>query len=561
MERIFLSGTNRDFLSLPAGVEIPYAGEVPLPPNVRPVIILSGSDYEMGFQFYQQLIQIFGPWILERVAEDKFSENELKTKEAYEEYTRHYAPEFIEMFKGMADGATAAGISLSCDEVLAHFVRRKREKVRPSSDCSGFAAWGTATRNGQMICLGSTDHEVTFEVTLVCFPQTGNNFIISPFQPTEFGWKGGHPGMNNKGLVYVHHGATRWIHSKPKEQWTEGLKEGIANFHTLRFASNAPEAKDMQLSYPSGDGFTGGFWVDVQGNAYIIESRENPRAVRRPGDYGERDFIYATNNALCKELAHCQDPPPKGNTYIPHGGWLGTGATISSVSRNLGLWNMLHNYHGQVDFDFVRMVSRFPGKPPAYPTLEEAEAAYYKTQGKGWDAKMCDLENALVAIMLPLNGNGGLYYVSHGCPARVAYPLLARAHYYRIAPTYSYYQLKLAGDPQEMTGAAKQRAQYELYYANQELRKLNYSDCAYVPLDQIFNQAAIEWHKGLYYEDRVEGGRAERNQGVYMWSKAIRAYTRCQALAKQVYNVLVPPATKPEDLGLKPWGFWDDDRK
>ena len=338
-------------------------------------------------------------------------------------------------------------------------------------------------------------------------------------------------------------------------------KEGIANLHTLRFASNASEAKDMQLSYPSGDGFTGGFWADIQGNAYVIESKENPRAIRRSGDYGEQDFIYATNNALCKELAHCQDPPPKGNIYIPHGGWLGTGATISSVSRNLGLWSMLHNYHGQVDFEFVKMVSRFPGKPPAYPTLEEAEAAYYKTQAKGWDAKMCDLENAVVGIMLPVNGNGGLYYVSHGCPARVAYPLFPRAHYYRIAPTYSYYQLRLDGNPQEITGAAKQRAQYELYYANQELRKLNYSDYGYAPLDQIFNQAAIEWHKGLYYEDRVELGRAERNRGVYMWSKALRAYTRCQALAKQVYNALVPPAAKPEDLGLKPWGFWNEDKR
>lgn len=554
-------GTNTESLSFPAGVEIPYAGEVPLPPNVRPVIILSGSDYAMGYQFYQQLIQIFGPWILERVAEDRFVENDVKSKNAYEQYIRQFAPEFTEMFKGMAQGASAAGVSLSYDEVLAHFVRRKFLKYRPPTDCSSFAAWGTATKNGRMICLGSTDHEVTFEVTLIGFPQTGNNFIISPFWPTEFGWLGGHPGMNNKGLAYVHHGATHWIRSKPEEQWTEGITEGLANLHTLRFANSAAEAKDMQLACPSGDGFAGGFWADIQGNAYIIESRENPRAVRQPGDYGERDFVYSTNNALCKELAHCQNPPPKGNVYVPHGGWLGTGATISSVPRNLGLWDMLHHYHGRVNLDFVKMVSRFPGKPPAYPTLEEADAAYYKTQGKGWDVKMCDLENALVGIMLPHNGDEGLYYVSHGCPARVAYPLLPYGHYYRIAPTYSYYQLKLAPNPQEVSKAAKDRAQYELYYANQELRKLTYSDHAYAPLDQIFNEAAIEWHKGLYYEDRVQGGRAEGNQEVYMWSKTLRAYTRCQALAKQVYNSRVPPATKPEDLGLKPWNFWNEDKK
>ena len=185
-------GTNAESLSFPAGVEIPYAGEVPLPPNVRPVIILSGSDYEMGYQFYQQLIQIFGPWILERVAEDRFVENDVKSKNAYEQYIKQFAPEFTEMFKGMAQGASAAGVSLSYDEVLAHFVRRKFLKYRPPTDCSSFAAWGTATKNGRMICLGSTDHEVTFEVTLIGFPQTGNHFIISPFQPDGI-WMAGRP--------------------------------------------------------------------------------------------------------------------------------------------------------------------------------------------------------------------------------------------------------------------------------------------------------------------------------------------------------------------------------
>ena len=40
--------------------EIPYAGEVPLTPNVRPVIVVSGTDYEMGYQWYQQIVHIYG---------------------------------------------------------------------------------------------------------------------------------------------------------------------------------------------------------------------------------------------------------------------------------------------------------------------------------------------------------------------------------------------------------------------------------------------------------------------------------------------------------------------
>ena len=47
---------------LPQETEVPYAGEVPLVPNVRPVIVLQGSDYDMGHQHAQQIVQIFGTY-------------------------------------------------------------------------------------------------------------------------------------------------------------------------------------------------------------------------------------------------------------------------------------------------------------------------------------------------------------------------------------------------------------------------------------------------------------------------------------------------------------------
>jgi len=531
-------------------------GEVPLPPNVRPLIVLSGSDYDMGYQYYTQLVQVFGPWILERVPYDKLTEQERKLQKANEQHIKECAPEMIDMFKGMADGATAAGVPLSYEEVLVHFIKDRRERIERPIDCSGFAAWGSATKDGKLICGGCGDHELTFEVTIAGFPEEGNNFILSPFWPTEFAEFGGHPGMNNKGLAYVHHGATHWIKCKPEAEWTDGLGEGIAIIHTLRFADNAKEAETMQLGYPSGNGFVGGFWLDIHGNGFIIECKENPQVIRRAGDYGETDFLYATNNALCKELGHCQKSPSKGTVYIPHGGWLGTGTTISSVPRNLEMWNMLHNYHGKVDLDFAKMMWRFVSQQPLYSTLEEADAVYYETQGEGWDQRICNLTNAAVCIMLPDNGDEGLYYVSDGCAARVAYPHAPQGHYYRITPTYSFYELKLASSPEELTEAAKNRAQYELYYANQELRKLNWSDVAYAPLDAIFNQAAIEWHKGQHYRDPVVMAKTKGNETIYIWGKAIRAFTRCQALAKQVHNALVPPATRPEDLDLRPWEYW-----
>ena len=156
--------------------------------------------------------------------------------------------------------------------------------------------------------------------------------------------------------------------------------------------------------------------------------------------------------------------------------------------------------------------------------------------------------------MVPGTAGDGLYYVSQGCAAPIAYPFSPKKHFYRIDPTYSFYQLRLAANPEEVSRTAMDRAQYDLYYANQELRKLGYWDPPYAPLDRVFSQAATEWIKGEFYQNLAE--RTQGNENTSHWAKAIRSFTRCQAIAKKVYNALVPPATRPEDLGLRPWGYW-----
>jgi len=44
---------------------------------------------------------------------------------------------------------------------------------------------------------------------------------------------------------------------------------------------------------------------------------------------------------------------------------------------------------------------------------------------------------------------------------------------------------------------------------------------------------------------------------MYNFSRALRAYTKSQALARKVYNSLLPPPACPEDLGLQPYGYWE----
>src|SRR5665647_1144031 len=183
--------------------------DIPIPPNVRPLILLSGTDYEMGYQNYQQIAEVLHPYIL-KTMQRSFTDKNLEVLKAYEALIRKEVPEMVEYMKGMAQGATDAGIPLSYNEVLAGFVGTRAIKTSSGQsfepdDCSGWAAWGTATKDGRLIVTGCGDHGLIAnnedEVTLLVYPKTGNNYIVTT---SSGGW---HPGMNNKGLGYAHHGA------------------------------------------------------------------------------------------------------------------------------------------------------------------------------------------------------------------------------------------------------------------------------------------------------------------------------------------------------------------
>jgi hypothetical protein len=548
--------------------EIKYEDGVPLAPNIAPVILLRGSDYDMGYQYSQQLNQIFGPWALQGLKSD-ITETETAPLKAFQWQLKKYAPEFNEIFRGMAAGATAAGVELSYEEVLAEYCtdvflkslpvypgteppESQRDNLPPQS-CSGFAAWGSCTKNGRLIGAGSSDHWVVHEFILVVMPETGNSYIIGtslPLGPSV------HPAMNNKGLGLAHHGGAG---AEGNEKPGYGLTFHLQVQHTLRFANNADEAITLQLAYPRGTGVMrgGGLWVDVSGKAGVIECRD-PLVVRRTGDHGEQDFLYATNNCLEKSLEPFLSSGlgqgfGRPFLYDSHGGW--NTDDLNSVRRNLLMWNALHNYHSLVDLDFVKMLWRFPSQPPTYPTLEEADIKLYTTHGLGWDTHIGNLGNELVGIILPDNGDQGLYYACVGPAGRRAEPLTAGFHFYQIAPTHTFYELQLAAGPAEIAKAAKKRAQYDLYYANRELRKLTYADVPYAPLDAIFNSAAAETQKGDFYLNMAEN--AHDHASVYHYAQAVRAFTKCQAYARQVYEALIPPPNQPTDLGLREWfGNW-----
>jgi hypothetical protein len=249
--------------------EIPYDGEVPLVPSVRPVIILKGTDYEMGYQHARQLIQIFGTYYMEGAAKAKWPVTALAVIKKSETYIKKYTPWAIDYIKGMTDGCIEESIPMIFIQLLAQFVDTGTSPDPEPSECSGWAAWGTATKDGRLICGGSGDHEIRpgskselrYEVNVMFFPESGYNYIFSPPSGGS-----GHPGVNNKGVVNVHHGTSGYYdrYMNPDLAYSgEGVPRVFLLMHCLRFAESAEQAMNIALSIPNPGGRQGGFWPET----------------------------------------------------------------------------------------------------------------------------------------------------------------------------------------------------------------------------------------------------------------------------------------------------------
>jgi len=347
----------------------------------------------------------------------EFTTGELDLLKRRETQLRQFTPEMTDIFSGMADGATDAGIPLSYHDILAHFVGRDFSSRSPGAPpsgqgeiepvgCSGFAGLGSTTRDGRLICASNGDDQINyFSTTLVVFPESGHPFICSPFNVVAFG---GSPviGDEQQGARLC---SSRRRNFRQRNHG-QGHPQGIAALHTLRFAQSADEALEMQLAYPRGIK-AGGLWADVDGNAFCIECRD-PEAVRRPGYLDEKDFIFASNNCLCRELG-CE-----GETYVPHAGWLGTHLmNISSIPRNREMWNMLHSYQGEVGMDFCPDDVSLSGPAAGLSYSERSRCGLPGNERQGLEPEICNLLNAVVCIAVPDRGENGSYRVCAGCAA------------------------------------------------------------------------------------------------------------------------------------------------
>jgi hypothetical protein len=569
-DKLPLNNTERQM----PNTEINYAGDAPVIPEINPIVILQGSDFDMGYQYAQQLTEIFGKWILELKAGKAFTDKDRQVLAKWEEQLSIYAPELLPFCRGWAAGATDAGVPMAYEDVLDIWTGHHEPvtSVMGLADslpktaaplCSGIAAWGRATVDGKLVTGSSGDHDASFMVTIMAFPETGNSFIITPFGATgdvaKLGpmFMTGHPGMNSKGVAYVEHGGEpRYV--EPREHWGYGIRKGAAVFHILRFANSAREAHRMELSMPVGDigtnfGSVGGFFADSE-YGYILESRKEPVITRESGTMGETDFLYVNNSALHPDIRQAEWlKSDVGNwEWDRHGGWhpkeftmvkkLGGVSEIvksvmrtgyeNSFHRNRFLFESLNAGVGRIDQNYIRDIYRTSGTIPNGDWSKITKD--YNRTGKWGRITVGHASNALVTLMKPRADGTGTYSLCVGSAARGLAPMGPTFCTPIHNETNTFWELNLANDPKSSANKAQAQAKKDLWAAQKCTVSADDKNDLKTYAGTILSAAEEE----LNLADAMMIAAEERKDKVFILAKAVRLYLRCQVHARQAAELM-----------------------
>ena len=256
-------------------------------PNVLPVYFVSGTPYQMGYQYGQEAkgeivhnacfvrataLQQYGSWaaVLAAMQADT---NSVAAK----------TPDVLQVWQGIADGS-----GLTYDEI--RLLNLNPNNI-PAPLCSTISLWGAATKDHELIA-GSNGDSTWLGggmqgCVVVAFPANGNSFIAS--SPSCGTWDAIRS-MNDKGLLLMMSGGQG---AQPGDMGP-GYPEFNAYAEMIQHCDNATQARNMFLSLGTGKGFINHF-VDTSGHAYVVESTSTAHAVRQPGDFGEKDYLLATN--------------------------------------------------------------------------------------------------------------------------------------------------------------------------------------------------------------------------------------------------------------------------
>ncbi len=546
-----------------------FSQEQTIPSRIMPTIIVAGSNREMGYQYGYQLAAGINAsksaqWVFALNVTKNDPEKVIYLLKGMQYYIEKTAPETIDWLIGMAEGATDAGypmhyidtlviniapwIEFGLSPTATYPAEAKGQSLPPKQyryisptgyqpgklaklnamnesflksedehSCSRWAAWGSATKSGKMVIGDSCDQCGPWPVTYVAFPKEGYPFIATGAWPGEL-YR--HPGMNNQGF-YTSGG---YLPTPREIDKDFGLVPTLALRHLTQLYSSAAKAKQDASTWKyTGQRVHNWLLIDTDGVAYVSELTAAVNSWRKPGDFGEKDWIAAMNAYII----------PSATKTL---GVAGPERVFQEDPRMIHAWIMLNKYAGKIDLEFAKMLYRH--------TDVEKQTLY---MGHG--------ENDWITLSLPDKGDKGVRLIATGPIGKNKLSTFGGG----IAPrlqmgTDSFFTLSLRSSPSAVVEASLRSAEDALRRAGAVLKltkiELNSNMAVYLLLSDKFSKAQDELYRGRNY--LADAQLANGDEMIFLYSKSLGAFTRAEAQFMEIRNLLKPPPTSPEDIGLTP---------
>jgi hypothetical protein len=506
------------------------------------VVIVSGSNYDMGRQYGEQAADAINHNLaimkshLYEVHGKTNVDNDMKV---WDYYNKIHDPGLQDWFKGIVKGCKKQKVKVSYNDLVLLMVYPTELWARPYSEypeeaskkgklkaarkkqlkagitipelnieekkhhsCNSFAATGTATSDGNPI-LGITqmvNDKAMDTVILIAFPEDGSSWVSQPYA----GRVNSNSAMNSAGFAW----SMTAILSEPA--W--GLAPE-AYFHYLAQYATSPAAAQMYLTNTPRAGVTGGFTMaDAAGNISVFECNAYAYVLREPGDEGETGpFTVMTNHLVDPSLA-AYNPP-----------WLEP--ALGTFTRYNTVFQFITESLGAIDFPFAK--SMF-----ASSDWYDADVGQWHYNEPGTPYISNDHTSVNQSIFLPFDL---IAYLQTGTPSGNGLPAYATGEYVKI---------KLADDANAVTDQAGRDA-LSMYWEATDLFEYDSNDNAeYLTygiaesIKEKLDEAFVAFSTGMDREAWADLEEKDTNEKLSLYGEALTYYAKAQLHAQMVKTQL-----------------------
>jgi len=496
------------------------------------VVVVSGTNYEMGFQYGVQTAAAtyHNVALLKTRLNNAYGEATVtKDMKVWDYYINKHDPGLVDWIKGIAAGCKKMKLKVNYLDLVALMVyptelwsrptapyppearvQTRKKGATPASpevgaafhSCNSFAANGSATPDGKTIhgITSMVSTEAMDNIILIAFPKEGSSFVSQ----TYAGRVNGNAAMNGDGFAWT---MTAILSDQPV--W--GLTE--VYFHYLAQITKSPAEAEAYLKSTPRGGVAGGFiMTDKSGNISVFECNADHYVQRGPGDEGEPGpFVVQTNHLV----------DPSLHPYNPF--WL---QFIGTYTRYDTVFQFLKEADpNSVDFSFAR-------KMFASDDWYDAAAQQWHYNEPGAPGISNDRTSVSQSIFFPADLTA---YLQTGTPSGNGLPAYATGEYVKI---------KLAQDPKTVTYQADADA-LDFYWdaislfehdlnANASYLTPSLAQIVQENLDEAFSAYSLGMDRAAFGELETDG-----DEQLALYSEALTYYAKAQLYSQMAKTLLL----------------------